>query len=172
MVVNSARVNLKYIEMYDYLLFRLNEVLWNLWKASMKFKEDYIVGFRIMKCPACGGDLNIETDRDFLFCQFCGAKLMKDDQKIVIEHIERKIDEADIERQKNERFRLETEQAVNRKRRIISGILAAVGIIGMIITYSGDYSQVRMSLLMAEMIVLFIAMLLFTASFPDHKNKD
>lgn len=87
------------------------------------------MGFKIMKCPACGGDLNIETDRDFLFCQFCGAKLMKDDQKIVIEHIERKIDEAEIEKQKLKREEAEHERRSYRIRRMISGITFVIGII-------------------------------------------
>lgn len=85
------------------------------------------MGFKIMKCPACGGDLNIETDRDFLFCQFCGAKLMKDDQRIVIEHIERRIDEAEIEKQKLNREEAAHERKSAHTRRIISGILLAIG---------------------------------------------
>jgi len=93
------------------------------------------MGFRIMKCPACGGDLNIETDRDYLFCQFCGAKLMRDDQRIVIEHIERKIDEAKIRQIEFEEKKLTTE-TFSKKRMWI-----AINVIGVIMLIIGFISE-------------------------------
>lgn len=27
------------------------------------------------KCPQCGGNLEVEEDRDFVFCRFCGTKI-------------------------------------------------------------------------------------------------
>lgn len=33
-----------------------------------------------LTCPRCGAHLNIEKDRDVLFCQYCGAKIMLTDE--------------------------------------------------------------------------------------------
>ena len=30
------------------------------------------------KCPQCGGNLDVDEDREFVFCQFCGHKIMLD----------------------------------------------------------------------------------------------
>ena len=96
------------------------------------------MAFKIAKCPACGADLNIETDKDYLFCQFCGAKLIKDDQKITIEHIERKIDEAEIERTKLEREKSAYDRVSSAKMGKICGILTIVGLVFSFIGYSGS----------------------------------
>ena len=98
-------------------------------ETRVRSEEDYIMGFSILKCPACGGNLNVETDKDFIFCQFCGAKLMKADNKIVIEHIERKIDEAEIERQKLEREESAIKRESDRKSKRLAFILAVIGIV-------------------------------------------
>lgn len=29
-----------------------------------------------LNCPGCGANLEITTDKDFAFCQYCGTKLM------------------------------------------------------------------------------------------------
>ena len=28
-----------------------------------------------LKCPECGADLEIQDDREFIFCQYCGRKI-------------------------------------------------------------------------------------------------
>lgn len=33
-----------------------------------------------MKCPCCNGELNVDGDREFCFCQYCGTKIMIDDE--------------------------------------------------------------------------------------------
>lgn len=33
-----------------------------------------------MKCPCCNGELNADQDREFIFCQYCGAKIMIEDE--------------------------------------------------------------------------------------------
>lgn len=33
-----------------------------------------------MKCPCCNGELNVDSDREFCFCQYCGTKIMIDDE--------------------------------------------------------------------------------------------
>lgn len=34
-----------------------------------------------LKCPECGANLDIEEGRSFCFCQYCGCKIMLDDEK-------------------------------------------------------------------------------------------
>ncbi len=48
---------------------------------------------RILTCPQCGASSKIETEnRDFVFCQFCGTKILLDDVRIT----HRIVDEAEI----------------------------------------------------------------------------
>ena len=34
-----------------------------------------------LKCPECGANLEIEEGRSFCFCQYCGCKIMLDEEK-------------------------------------------------------------------------------------------
>ena len=56
------------------------------------------MGLTVAKCPACGADLNLEIDRDYFYCPYCGSKVANHDQRIVVEHVSRTIDEAEIKR--------------------------------------------------------------------------
>lgn len=56
------------------------------------------MGLTVARCPACGADLNLETDKDYFFCPHCGSKVMNRDQRIVVEHVNRTIDETEIKR--------------------------------------------------------------------------
>lgn len=65
---------------------------------------------RKLECPGCGANLTLKDDnRDFAFCEFCGAKIMLDDHRSsqhITKHI---IDEAQIKRieaeQENMKFK-------------------------------------------------------------------
>lgn len=131
------------------------------------------MGFKIMKCPACGGDLNIETDRDFLFCQFCGAKLMRDDRKIVIEHVERKIDEAKIRQIEFEEKKLATEKFSKKRRWILVNVIGlALLIVGYIFSKIDHVSFLTIMLNMSAYAVLFIGNLfLFIMWHEEHLKK-
>lgn len=56
------------------------------------------MGLTLAKCPACGAELNLETDKDYFYCPHCGSKVLKHDEKIIIEHVIRTIDEAEIKK--------------------------------------------------------------------------
>jgi len=34
-----------------------------------------------LKCPECEAVLEIDKEKDFCFCQYCGAKIILDDEK-------------------------------------------------------------------------------------------
>lgn len=56
---------------------------------------------RACKCPACGAELNIDdNNRDFAFCQYCGAKIMLDDYRST----QRIVDEARIKEDETKRM--------------------------------------------------------------------
>ena len=76
------------------------------------------MGLTLAKCPACGAELNLETDGDYFYCPHCGSKVMQVDDRIAIEHVNRTINEADVRKQEFERekyFHEEQKQAEERK---------------------------------------------------------
>ena len=103
-------------------------------------------GWRILKCPACGGNLNLETDRDVIFCQYCGAKLQKTDDRIVIEHIDRHVDETENKRIDLEEKKFESRKKSRHSFNVIALILLIIGLVGLMI--SGRRPLVPMFILM------------------------
>lgn len=57
------------------------------------------MGLTIAKCPACGAELNLEVDKDYFYCPHCGSKVLKQDERIVIEHVIHTVDEAKVKRE-------------------------------------------------------------------------
>ena len=54
---------------------------------------------RKLECPGCGANLTLKDDnRDFAFCEFCGAKIMLDDHRSTQHITKHIIDEAQIKR--------------------------------------------------------------------------
>lgn len=52
-----------------------------------------------LKCPRCGAELEAEEDREVLFCQYCGAKIiLTDENTFTINKTVHTIDDADIAR--------------------------------------------------------------------------
>ena len=91
------------------------------------------MGLTLAKCPACGAELNLETDGDYFYCPHCGSKVVKIDDRIVIEHVSRTVDEAEVRKQEFERekyFHEEQKQADQRIRdKEISKKLLIVGVL-------------------------------------------
>lgn len=68
---------------------------------------------RVLKCPECGANLEVEEGRTSCYCQYCGCKIVFDDEKREmtinkniqvtknISHSKRYINEADIIRAKS-----------------------------------------------------------------------
>ncbi len=42
------------------------------------------MGFVALKCPACGADIQLNDEKEYGFCSYCGTKIVQD--KTVIEH--------------------------------------------------------------------------------------
>ncbi len=63
-----------------------------------------------LQCPQCGAQLEVEATRNFVFCQYCGNKILIDDgvKRSQVTHIIR--DEAQIQAAVNEYKELELEQ--------------------------------------------------------------
>lgn len=51
---------------------------------------------RAIKCPNCGADIDFESDREYMFCQYCGTKIALGDHTY---HTERIIDEAAVKKE-------------------------------------------------------------------------
>ena len=43
------------------------------------------MGFIALKCPQCGADLNVEDNRDFMFCSYCGSKVTVEKQIVELQ---------------------------------------------------------------------------------------
>ena len=42
------------------------------------------MGFIVLKCPSCTADIQLDENREFGFCQYCGTKITQDIQKVNI----------------------------------------------------------------------------------------
>ena len=42
------------------------------------------MGFIALKCPSCGAEIELDSSREFGFCQYCGTKIVQ--EKVVVEH--------------------------------------------------------------------------------------
>lgn len=98
-----------------------------------------------IKCPQCGADLSVESTREFSFCQYCGTKVMLNNEN---EYIYRTIDEAGIKQAETDRIvklrQLDMEEKSNFSRKTLivawlaaTAILILIGIIGFTIDNEG-----------------------------------
>lgn len=94
-----------------------------------------------LKCPRCGADLSVENDREILYCEYCGAKIvLTDENTFTINKSIRKIDDAEIARAETERIvqmhKIEMEKEQEKKKRkqlkykiVIACLLDVIGIV-------------------------------------------
>lgn len=73
-----------------------------------------------MVCPSCGATLKTTSDREFLFCEYCGTKVMVDNNAVRLQFHIKKTDEAKIReieaREAIEKKRIEANEAIELKR--------------------------------------------------------
>ena len=87
-----------------------------------------------LKCPQCGANLEVDADREFMFCSFCGAKIEmdqigKDELRIAeMEHEERMSDkELEFAKMRHEKELREQELKDDKRTYILIGIIIVVG---------------------------------------------
>ncbi len=94
----------------------------------------------VIKCPDCGASLNIEDGRKTCYCQWCGAKVMIDDE--IDKHVyvdEARIKEAEVkEKIRLKELEIEVDKRNEEKKSKafkikLSGILAIVGVLLLVI---------------------------------------
>lgn len=107
-----------------------------------------------MKCPACGGDIEIDENRDFCFCSYCGTKVHVDDGTHRVE-ITKNInyhktytDEAKIrkieseERLQERKFAAEQEERKSKKWKTFGIVLAVLAcVIGYFVLFNGYFDS-------------------------------
>lgn len=107
-----------------------------------------------LKCPECGASLSIEEGRTQCFCQYCGTKIMLDDERSYTKTIhtidDAKIRQAEINREIQLK-KMEIEEKKDRRRRIgivfkviLSLILGIVGGLAIMIGLSEDAEGVAL----------------------------
>lgn len=83
-----------------------------------------------LKCPRCGATLNIEEEREILFCQHCGAKLfLTDDNTFNINKNIHTINDADIIREETTRKVLNHKMEMDKKKNQIEDMHEVIKVI-------------------------------------------
>ncbi len=122
-----------------------------------------------LKCTNCNADLELEPGREFYFCQYCGAKLIMDNDN---EHIYRHIDEAAVKRAETEHLvkekEAEEDKLVNKVALIVFVVL---GILSVIFFVIGSLSKENDAFLGIAMFMFIGAGGLFYWRFVYNKNK-
>ncbi len=79
-----------------------------------------------LKCPACGGTVMLDSDRDVLFCPYCGAKMPQKQDALdkIMKHVEKKQHFEEEVRQKKIHENIEAEK--RQRKSSAKGILLAV----------------------------------------------
>lgn len=82
-----------------------------------------------LKCPECNAQLKVDPSREFIYCEYCGTKILLDKE----EKITRNIDEAEIRKaEAEERIRIkeiESDEKSSKISLIMMAIIAGFTII-------------------------------------------
>lgn len=68
-----------------------------MWYTNNRKEIVWEYGVKKIKCPSCGGELNIPEDSDEIKCSFCGSKVIIDDKATEVGRIKK----AEIKAKKN-----------------------------------------------------------------------
>ncbi len=133
-----------------------------------------------LKCPSCGAQLDYEEGMEFVFCKYCGTKIMINDENT---YTLRSVDYAEIEKAKNESKRISIQEDIIRKEydrdekenkrynknSIIFAIMLASFVLIIMISMSHD-SESRVGWIMLLVVEYFVLFLMNRSS--DHKEKE
>lgn len=132
-----------------------------------------------LKCPECNATLNIEGDRTYAFCTYCGTKILLNNEN---EKIYRHIDEAEIKQAETDRIirlkqleiaeKKRAEKKVEKKRSaIISLCLLGVAILMMLASKIQEDDSNPIFFLGGS-ILFFVAGVVFLSSKEDDDSGD
>ena len=96
-----------------------------------------------IKCPSCGGELNISEDSDEMKCSFCGSKVIIDDKATEVGRIKKaeikakkELDEHELEnKKKNDNYNDEREYKKKKNTGKLKGWAIALTIICLLFKY-------------------------------------
>ena len=99
-----------------------------------------------IKCPSCGGELNIPEDSDEMKCSFCGSKVIIDDKATEVGRIKKaeikakkELDEHEVEnKKKNDNYNDEREYKKKKNTGKLKGWAIALTIICLLFTFTAS----------------------------------
>ena len=91
-----------------------------------------------IRCPSCGGDLEVKEGMDKIFCQYCGNVIALDDGIERKEITHRSIDETEIVKSNNalELEKLKAEESRKHQMLMIKIAAVAMGLLIALIAFS------------------------------------
>ena len=123
-----------------------------------------------VNCPDCGGNMNIEEDKNIAFCAYCGSKLsvINDNERII-----RTIDEAEVIRAKSnaelELKKLEIEEQKRKLKIKVSLIAGGCTLFFLLLTCIGYYYDNALSFCI---IFVFIGIIVTVFPFANDSNSN
>ena len=126
---------------------------------------------RSCTCPNCKANLTIDdNNRDFAFCQYCGAKIMLDDYRSIYRYV----DEAELKQAETEQMlklkALELEERKQRTRIKSSLIVMVIGMLMLILGLVFAYEALAILALLGFTLMLIGFTLWLSTIFTDRKN--
>ena len=89
-----------------------------------------------LKCPECNAPLKVDPNREFIYCEYCGAKILLDKE----EKVSRTIDEAEIRKaESQEKIRIEEIKADQNELKTTAILIVACLIFVVILFGFGQY---------------------------------
>lgn len=113
----------------------------------ISLKERWFLQMKVVSltCPGCGANLSIEDGRKQCFCEYCGMKIMLDDESIIYRTVdEARIKEAELQAMlKLKQMEVEEQKRNDRKAEvktkvILTAILGLIGALTFIVGYSNE----------------------------------
>lgn len=135
-----------------------------------------------LKCPECKADLSVEPGRKQCFCQYCGTKIIIDNEEqvqILKTVDEARIREAELDNEirlrqlEIEKMKLEQEQKKQMLNRLLKiKVSIILGVIGMISILVGYFSKSENPSIFAMCCFVAIIVMWFYSAILDNDKKD
>lgn len=131
---------------------------------------------RKLECPGCGANLELkEDDRDFAFCEYCGAKIMLDDYRSthrIVDEARLKEAETDqvIKLKQMEIIKIAAEQKKNQKEMKMK-IFIGVGVSGLVSLAIGGISKSDVFFYGGSLLLLVLVWMLLLTGINNDSSK-